>query len=121
MRIKNINECWGDPVSFDSVEEMAAAITNCGMELPEDGLVEGRDYMVLEDAAKVILTSQPSPDGTPHKWIARIFTEKYGVRTLEKSMEVLAFPHPLSGPSINRMIAACYALGAGDDNPIIYE
>jgi hypothetical protein len=43
-KIRNINEAFGESVEFDSVNEMIQAIYNCGYELPEDGLVEGRDY-----------------------------------------------------------------------------
>jgi hypothetical protein len=47
MTIKNINSDLGDAVTFSSVEEMAAAVIACGYELPDDGLVEGRDYEVV--------------------------------------------------------------------------
>jgi hypothetical protein len=46
--IKNINEFYGDSVSFENVEEMASCIRDCGYDLPEDGLKEGRDYEVVE-------------------------------------------------------------------------
>ncbi|MBR5705771.1 MAG: hypothetical protein IKX21_07375 [Deltaproteobacteria bacterium] len=46
--IRNINENFGDPVLFDTIEEMAAELEKLGY-LPEDGLVEGRDYEVVED------------------------------------------------------------------------
>ena len=46
--IKNINENFGDPVLFDTVEEMAAELEKLGY-MPDDGLVEGRDYEVIED------------------------------------------------------------------------
>jgi hypothetical protein len=49
MTIKNINEKFGDPVEFESVEEMAQAIRDCGYDLPADGLVEGRDYEVISE------------------------------------------------------------------------
>ena len=42
--IKNINDTYGDPIEFDTVEEMEQAIEACGYALPYDGLVEGRDY-----------------------------------------------------------------------------
>lgn len=40
------NEKFGDPAFFEtgSVEKLASAIEECGYELPEDWLVEGRDY-----------------------------------------------------------------------------
>ena len=44
MTIRNINPELGDPVEFDSVEEMVAAVENLGY-MPEDGLKEGRDYI----------------------------------------------------------------------------
>ena len=47
--IRNINDRYGDPVTFASVEEMAAAIRECGYEIPEDGLREGRDYEEVGD------------------------------------------------------------------------
>jgi hypothetical protein len=46
-RIRNINRELGatdETVTFASVEEMADAVRACGFALPEDGLVEGRDY-----------------------------------------------------------------------------
>lgn len=45
--VKNINEKFGDPLTFLSVGEMAAAIRKCGYKIPADGLVEGRDYEVI--------------------------------------------------------------------------
>jgi len=42
--IVNINECWGDPVKFESTEDMSQAIIACGYEIPECGLIEGVDY-----------------------------------------------------------------------------
>lgn len=47
--IRNINSDFGDTVTFSSVEEMAAAVISRGYELPDDGLVEGRDYSYLAD------------------------------------------------------------------------
>jgi len=44
MKIKNINENFGDSIEFDSVEEMEATVEACGYELPADGLLEGRDF-----------------------------------------------------------------------------
>lgn len=46
--IKNINEDFGDPILFDTVEEMAAELEKLGY-MPDDGLVEGRDYEVVEE------------------------------------------------------------------------
>lgn len=46
--IRNINESFGDCIEFDTVEDMAMAIRDCGYEPPEDGLVEGRDYEIIE-------------------------------------------------------------------------
>jgi len=47
--VKNINENLGDPVVFDTVEDMAAELENLGY-LPDDGLIEGRDYEVVEES-----------------------------------------------------------------------
>ena len=47
--IKNINDLWGEPAYFASVEEMKNCISECGYELPHDGLIEGRDYEVIDD------------------------------------------------------------------------
>lgn len=47
--IKNINEDFGDPVLFSTVEEMAAELEKLGY-MPDDGLVEGRDYEVVDAA-----------------------------------------------------------------------
>ena len=46
--IKNINENFGDPILFDTVEEMVAELEKLGY-MPEDGLVEGRDYETVEE------------------------------------------------------------------------
>ena len=43
MRIRNINPAFGDPVIFDSVEEMQSELIKLGY-MPDDGLREGRDY-----------------------------------------------------------------------------
>jgi len=48
MRIRNINSEFGMSIEFDSVEEMAEAIIDSGLNLPTDGLQEGRDYEVME-------------------------------------------------------------------------
>ncbi len=42
-RVINVNTSFGDDVEFDSVDEMANAINDMGL-MPEDGLIEGRDY-----------------------------------------------------------------------------
>ena len=47
MTIKNTNEKFGDSIEFFSIREMETAIENSGYELPEDGLVENRDYEVV--------------------------------------------------------------------------
>jgi hypothetical protein len=48
MKIRNINEAFGESVEFDSVNEMIQAICNCGYALPADGLIESRDYEVID-------------------------------------------------------------------------
>ena len=45
--IKNINEDYGMPEFFESVEEMEKVISECMFDLPADGLKEGRDYEVV--------------------------------------------------------------------------
>lgn len=47
MSIKNANPSYGDTVEFETPDEMAKAIIDCGYELPEDGPKEGRDYDVI--------------------------------------------------------------------------
>lgn len=47
--IQNINPIYGDPEAFSSVEEMEECIRECGYDLPEDSLIEGIDYIILED------------------------------------------------------------------------
>jgi hypothetical protein len=42
--IKNLNASYGEPIIFNNIEEMAAAIRDCGYELPDSGLMEGIDY-----------------------------------------------------------------------------
>jgi len=46
--IRNINEQFGDIIEFESVDEMVCAIESCGYTVPEDGLLEGRDYETIE-------------------------------------------------------------------------
>lgn len=41
--VRNINEALGDPVVFESLQAMEAEVVRLGY-MPEDGLVEGRDY-----------------------------------------------------------------------------
>lgn len=56
MKIRNINERFGDPVEMDSVAEFEESLKHMNGDenwLPEDGLREGRDYVyVFEDADK---------------------------------------------------------------------
>ena len=47
-RIRNINPQFGESIAFETVEKMAEAIRDCGYSLPNDGLLEGRDYETLE-------------------------------------------------------------------------
>jgi hypothetical protein len=47
MSVKNINEQFGEPVLFNTVVEMVKAIVDCGYTLPEDGLIEDRDYTTI--------------------------------------------------------------------------
>jgi hypothetical protein len=51
--IRNINERFGERLTFATVEEMTAAIEAIGY-LPEDGLVEGRDYETLTKGEELI-------------------------------------------------------------------
>jgi hypothetical protein len=46
--IKNINDRWGDPITFAKAEDMGRAIEACGYQIPDGGLVEGSDYEVIE-------------------------------------------------------------------------
>ena len=46
--IRNINEKYGMAVEFDSIEEMENTIRSMGYDIPEDGLVDGRDFEVIE-------------------------------------------------------------------------
>ena len=51
MKIRNINPELGDSVEFESVEEMAAALKECGsIELfnHANNLVEGVDYETID-------------------------------------------------------------------------
>jgi len=58
--IKNINENYGDPITFETVSEMALAIKASGYELPADGLVQGRDYIKLENCNEMVLPESES-------------------------------------------------------------
>lgn len=53
MRIRNINEYYGEDVEFDSVEEMEEALKNLfgdGVDHnPDEGLKEGVDYEIIEE------------------------------------------------------------------------
>ncbi len=42
--VRNVNEKFGECIEFETVAEMAEAVEACGFELPEDGLIEHRDY-----------------------------------------------------------------------------
>lgn len=54
--IRNINDEFGDPTTYDTVDEFAQAILDCEFELPEDGLKEGRDYEIFagDDAGNAL-------------------------------------------------------------------
>lgn len=45
--VRNINSNYGDSIEFNTVEELGEAIQQCGYDLPDDGLVEGRDYEIV--------------------------------------------------------------------------
>ena len=45
--LRNINENFGMGIEFESVAEMHDTIMACGYVIPEDGLIEGRDYEVV--------------------------------------------------------------------------
>lgn len=47
--IRNINSSLGEPVVFDTVDEMAAAVLACGFEL-SGGLREDEDYEVVYES-----------------------------------------------------------------------
>lgn len=47
--IVNTNPRWGWPVTFETVEEMAQAIIDSGLEIPEEGLKENIDYQELNE------------------------------------------------------------------------
>lgn len=49
MLYTNINDSFGDPISFHSLHDMGQAIQECGYNLPSDGLQEGRDYIVSKE------------------------------------------------------------------------
>lgn len=47
--IRNINENYGAGIVVANVEELETLITECEYTLPEDGLVEGRDYETIDN------------------------------------------------------------------------
>ena len=53
--VRCINEALGDPIVFDSLSEMEQAVAQlCDAStgesyMPEDGLVEGRDFEYIEE------------------------------------------------------------------------
>jgi len=47
MTIRSINDSFGDRVTFASLTERTGAIDYLGY-MPDDGLVEGRDYETVE-------------------------------------------------------------------------
>lgn len=49
MKIRNINDNFGDAIEFASIDEMEQAINDCGYEIPVDGLKENRDYEIIEE------------------------------------------------------------------------
>ena len=65
--IRNINEAYGDPELFESVEAMEQAVSELDEHMPgegywpEDGLVEGRDYEVVCETRFIAWTGQ-DPD-----------------------------------------------------------
>lgn len=65
---RNINENFGDPIEFETLAEMAQAIRDCGYELPEDGLQEGRDYEIIDN-----ITPRVAPEN-----IRKVIKEYYG-------------------------------------------
>lgn len=77
MTIRNINPEFGSTdatVTFADVGEMSSAILACGYAIPEDGLVEGRDYETVSESiqATVIFdngggTTVQLTNGA-HKW-----------------------------------------------------
>ena len=49
----NINENYGDMVTFETLNDMEEAIVECGYELPIDGLREGIDYEEISQPMSV--------------------------------------------------------------------
>lgn len=47
--IININPHFGDSITFEDETEMEQAIMECGYSVPDDGLVEGRDFILYSD------------------------------------------------------------------------
>jgi hypothetical protein len=54
MKIRNINEKYGDPIVFACENEMEEAVKASGYEVPEEGLVEGRDYEYVHEFRVVL-------------------------------------------------------------------
>lgn len=54
MPILNFRKEWGDAVPFENVEEFETALKEHGIPLPEDGLLENRDYIDVSAAAKTL-------------------------------------------------------------------
>lgn len=57
--IKNINESFGDSVTFNSPEEMENAIKKSGYTIPEDGLKKGRDYDLVWERPSYCVQNAP--------------------------------------------------------------
>jgi len=53
--IRNINENYGSGIIVADVDELKNLITECEYDLPEDGLVEGRDYEKIDNIAPDML------------------------------------------------------------------
>ena len=83
MKIKNINERYGDAITFDSIDEFRKSIRNCGYNVPDDGLVEGRDYEVIHSPiVRITCTNGNRRNGIKGSRI-RIYKEKEIVFELE--------------------------------------
>jgi hypothetical protein len=97
MKVRNINEAYGMRVEFDSVEEMKQGFAACGYNLPEDGLIEGRDYEVVKNRAAQKLRAIKSESravasrangrrgGRPSAEYAIVVTRSYYGPRMEKS------------------------------------
>ena len=63
LMIRNINDAYGDPITFGTLAEMEQAIRDSGYEIPSDGLEEGRDYEVVGTMAEALMARYPgAPD-----------------------------------------------------------